>query len=488
MSQDGTPNGSHLTNEMRLAQMAREMPLVKGDEKILVFGANGQIGNKLVPVLNKLYGKNVIYCDIGEAAQKKGMIDLDVTDEKAVREFITNKKNNVKVIINLAALLSAVADQKPALAHKINFDAPRNLMKIMNDQNEAHKEWEANRAAHGTEIIKDAINSGFAGTAQSAFGEEPHTIRKLQIMSSMASQEFGPEPGDSDAVISGKKSLQESSSTQARFPAQSQYGQQKSCIETDAVYYSSKRGLDINIPCLAGVLNAHTPWPSNGTTEELDKMVVAAALHKVYGEQWEAKLRELIIAQDKENGPKALDKGHYLHKITGAEGKQKTVYVPEVTGDTKFAMVDGRTLAETVLMLLHKDLKKAGPVQNVYEYTSRVMDAASALKELNPHFPIELPAQERHLVRAGITDPAHLMECVDEGKMKRASIWAHGMDTSITESVIDRFKQFQAKDSIRGQYERAVEAFTAMKREEDKGKGGVAVASKAPAGAIQGAA
>jgi hypothetical protein len=43
--------------------MAHEDPLVTGGEKIAVFGAAGQIGHKLKPVLDGLYPNHVIYCD-----------------------------------------------------------------------------------------------------------------------------------------------------------------------------------------------------------------------------------------------------------------------------------------------------------------------------------------------------------------------------------------------------------------------------------------
>lgn len=108
---------SIVTNEMRLEKMRNETPLVTGDEKIAVFGAGGQIGTKLKPLLEKLYKGRVIYCDAPGLAEKKEMTPLDITSESDVRSFI--RTNNVKVIINLAALLSAAADEKPDLAHKI---------------------------------------------------------------------------------------------------------------------------------------------------------------------------------------------------------------------------------------------------------------------------------------------------------------------------------------------------------------------------------
>ena len=54
---------SHLSNIDRLKRMAKEMPIVGRDENIAVFGAAGQIGVKLKPILDKLYPVQVVYCD-----------------------------------------------------------------------------------------------------------------------------------------------------------------------------------------------------------------------------------------------------------------------------------------------------------------------------------------------------------------------------------------------------------------------------------------
>src|SRR5690606_36568012 len=127
-------------------------------------------------------------------------------------------------------------------------------------------------------------------------------VRKVQMMSSMASQEFDPRQHDSDEHIDIRRRLQQNASPSMISMPDRQYGMQQAALESTANYYSHYRDLDVNVPRLAGVLNAHLPWPSDGTTEELDKLIVAAAIQKVYGDEWEEKPREVILERDGEHG------------------------------------------------------------------------------------------------------------------------------------------------------------------------------------------
>src|SRR4051812_23164846 len=95
------------------------------NESILVIGAKGQIGSELVDELRRIYGEsNVIATDIKMPSDDfvKGgpFYQLDVLDFPAVVEII--KKHNVKQIYLLAALLSAVAEQKIKAAWKLNIE------------------------------------------------------------------------------------------------------------------------------------------------------------------------------------------------------------------------------------------------------------------------------------------------------------------------------------------------------------------------------
>ncbi|MEO6150065.1 MAG: NAD-dependent epimerase/dehydratase family protein [Mucilaginibacter sp.] len=93
-------------------------------EKILVIGANGQIGTELVRALCGIYGcENVIAGDIKEPANIKHTATFElvnVTDEASVRRvFSIHKPTQVYL---LAAILSAVGEQKPKLAWDLNMN------------------------------------------------------------------------------------------------------------------------------------------------------------------------------------------------------------------------------------------------------------------------------------------------------------------------------------------------------------------------------
>lgn len=97
----------------------------KMKETILVIGANGQIGSELVDALRSQYGTDqVIAMDIKPPAHSHlndGPFEqLDVLNTTAVLEII--KKNNVRQVYLLAAMLSATAEQKIHSAWKLNMD------------------------------------------------------------------------------------------------------------------------------------------------------------------------------------------------------------------------------------------------------------------------------------------------------------------------------------------------------------------------------
>jgi nucleoside-diphosphate-sugar epimerase len=106
-------------------------------ESILVIGAKGQIGSELVDELRRIYGDdNVIATDIKLPSDdfiKSGpFYQLDVLDFSGVMNII--KKHNVKQIYLLAALLSAVAEQKVKSAWKLNMEGLLGLLEIAKDE------------------------------------------------------------------------------------------------------------------------------------------------------------------------------------------------------------------------------------------------------------------------------------------------------------------------------------------------------------------
>jgi nucleoside-diphosphate-sugar epimerase len=108
-------------------------------KKILVTGALGQIGSELTMHMRSIYGNdNVIATDIrkleGNPTVESGPFEvLDVTNAQQMADIA--KKYNVDSMIHLAALLSAVAEAKPALAWEINMGGLFNALEVARELN-----------------------------------------------------------------------------------------------------------------------------------------------------------------------------------------------------------------------------------------------------------------------------------------------------------------------------------------------------------------
>lgn len=106
-------------------------------DSILVIGAKGQIGSELVEELRRIYGDvNIIATDLKLPSDdfiKSGpFYQLDVLDFPKLLEIV--KKHNVKQVYLLAALLSAVAEQKMKAAWKLNMESLIGLLEIARDE------------------------------------------------------------------------------------------------------------------------------------------------------------------------------------------------------------------------------------------------------------------------------------------------------------------------------------------------------------------
>jgi nucleoside-diphosphate-sugar epimerase len=99
--------------------------------RILVTGALGQIGSELVPALREHYGANrVIGSDLRIGSSRPatdGVHEhLDCTQAQQVLEMV--RRYDVGIIYHLAALLSAVAEEKPHAAWSINMGGLYNVL------------------------------------------------------------------------------------------------------------------------------------------------------------------------------------------------------------------------------------------------------------------------------------------------------------------------------------------------------------------------
>jgi nucleoside-diphosphate-sugar epimerase len=107
-------------------------------ENILVIGAKGQIGSELVEELRKINGdSNVVATDIKLPSQDfmdaGPFYQLDVLDFQKLNEII--KKHNIRQVYLLAALLSAIAEEKMKSAWKLNMEGLIGVLDIARNEN-----------------------------------------------------------------------------------------------------------------------------------------------------------------------------------------------------------------------------------------------------------------------------------------------------------------------------------------------------------------
>ena len=108
-------------------------------KNILIIGATGQIGSELTMLLRKNYTGNVVAGYIpgaepkGELKESGPSAIVDITNPQQIADAVN--QYHVDTIYNLAALLSAVAENKPQLAWKIGLGGLFNTLEIAREKN-----------------------------------------------------------------------------------------------------------------------------------------------------------------------------------------------------------------------------------------------------------------------------------------------------------------------------------------------------------------
>lgn len=107
-------------------------------KNILIIGAAGQIGSELTMLLRKNYSGNVVAGYIpgaepkGELKESGPSAIVDITNPQQIADAVS--KYQVDTIYNLAALLSAVAENKPQLAWKIGLGGLFNTLEVAREK------------------------------------------------------------------------------------------------------------------------------------------------------------------------------------------------------------------------------------------------------------------------------------------------------------------------------------------------------------------
>jgi len=128
-------------------------------KQILVTGAVGQIGSELTMALRKRYGgENVVATGHrtrpSAALRDSGPFEfIDVSKRKTIEEVV--RKYNIDTIYHLAAILSAVGEEKPLLAWDVNMNGLYNVLEVAREHEMVRLFCPSSIAVFGPETPRD---------------------------------------------------------------------------------------------------------------------------------------------------------------------------------------------------------------------------------------------------------------------------------------------------------------------------------------------
>ena len=124
------------------------------EEKILVTGANGQLGSELTEALRTVYGRNVVIAsDIRPQKTETGPFEeLNVLDKGRFTEVI--RKHRITQVFHLAAMLSATAERYPEKAWELNINSLLYILEAAREKLIKKVYWPSSIAAFGPNTPK----------------------------------------------------------------------------------------------------------------------------------------------------------------------------------------------------------------------------------------------------------------------------------------------------------------------------------------------
>lgn len=127
---------------------------MKKDNKILIIGANGQLGTELSTSLQEQYTYDqVITSDIQAPQQPRAHFEtLNVLDKERLRQVVD--KYQVSDVYLLAAILSARGEQNPGLTWQVNMDGLLNVLELAREGRISKVFWPSSIAVFGATTPK----------------------------------------------------------------------------------------------------------------------------------------------------------------------------------------------------------------------------------------------------------------------------------------------------------------------------------------------